>query len=93
MSILIGSCESQYEIQDFNQTASQRSPRYAAMIMPIGNRDSGKSEVWASSTLIDPTITGDPRASRRAVYCSGGITGAQLDLRPSNSEVRNMDQS
>ena len=88
--LLIGFCASLSEILDFRRTVSQRSARYAAMIVPFWMRDGAESALWTSQTIIDTTLTGDPWASGWMVYCAGGITSHQFDISPVNAEIRTL---
>ena len=91
--ILIGHCGSWAEILDFRRTASQRSVRYAAMIVPFWLRGGAESALWASQTAIDTAPQGDPWASSWMVYCAGGIASHQFDISPSNADIRTLSDS
>ena len=84
----VGRCKSWGAIVDFRLTLSLRFPRYAAIVAPSGIRDNKESDIWTSPTLIDSALTGDPLASQRMVYCSGGIMSSHFDLHPNIDEVR-----
>ena len=76
---------------DFRRTLSQRSVRYADMIVPARLRDGAESAYWESQTLVDTAPTGDPRASTWMVYCAGGIAIHQFDLSPPSAEIRTLN--
>ena len=91
--VLIGMCTSWAEIMDFRRTAGNRSPRYAAMIVPNWLRDGNDSRLWTSQTIIDSAMTGDVWAAPWMVYTSGGIRSHHFDSSATNSEVRTFKAS
>ena len=68
-------CKARADIHDFRTSVARRRPRYSTMIAPSWAQGRTESQLWPSSAMLYPALTGDPWA----VYCSGEIESIQFD--------------
>ena len=92
MYFLSGCCEARTAIRDSSAIISQRRPRYADALSHPPARGGAETNLRTSRNIVDCAMAGDHWASLRGICCSGGLECSQIDLSPSGSEDRVLNE-